>query len=849
MNDEAAFVAAIAADPGDTHLPLIFADWLDDHGDPRGQWIRSGYVHGWMRPDYQSPVPKLLDALKKDRRVIEVRRAAEVIGEPIVPGLVELLKHETSRVREQACFCLRRIGKRAKEAVPALLEAMSDESSAVREQAAKALKDIGTKDVAPTDNLKAALNDDNYSVRRMASKVLGSMGAKRDVLQELIERYESPLASDRFEVIEGLAELGTVDVVPVLDKALNDPESEVREKAVTALGRTKHADAAEPLFRAMRDASAKVRLAAARQLGRYSWQLPLNADAIEAVSELLGDPVEDVRAAACGTLAAAVGDLAPPVPRIIRLLDDLSDKVRRAAVSTLGDIGADSAPALRALIEELDDPNAEHRRDVVRAIGRIAPDDPAALAALLPLLRDPGPGVASAVTQLLSEWGALPASAIPPLLDRAAAARAADNDSELAAALGALGKVEAPTPAVLEALRAGVREPIGYGWARGSALQSLANLGPAALPALPDVLEVFQPGNENLYYQVPQAAARALLAMGPPGVAELERLIDGNEDARWRIVGAMRQREVGAAALPLLPAYLKLLDALSPNERHRGDLLDAIRAIGPGAAGAVPRLLAVLDGDADAYFTRNTLHALHGFVDALPPHLPKLVELSERPELTECLPWFAGLFAALAPGEAVREPLRALLHRSVAKMADGVPSYAHQQTRGACAAALVKYGDPALLPDLAPLATDPYAPNRRALVEYLPRFDSPLVVPLLRQLLADEDDDVRLAAVGPLAARADASDETVAALVRALEDRVPKVRRAAIDGLARLKVGSDAVLAALQAATEDADKQTAARAGVALRKLTPKEPKVKKSPAPANPRKEPPAAKGKKKPG
>ena len=33
MNDEAAFVAAIAAAPDDQQLPLIFADWLDDHGD------------------------------------------------------------------------------------------------------------------------------------------------------------------------------------------------------------------------------------------------------------------------------------------------------------------------------------------------------------------------------------------------------------------------------------------------------------------------------------------------------------------------------------------------------------------------------------------------------------------------------------------------------------------------------------------------------------------------------------------------------------------------------------------------------------------------------------------------
>ena len=50
MNDEAAFVAAIAAAPDDHHLPLVFADWLDDHGDPRGQWLRHYAVRGWLPP-------------------------------------------------------------------------------------------------------------------------------------------------------------------------------------------------------------------------------------------------------------------------------------------------------------------------------------------------------------------------------------------------------------------------------------------------------------------------------------------------------------------------------------------------------------------------------------------------------------------------------------------------------------------------------------------------------------------------------------------------------------------------------------------------------------------------------
>ena len=34
------FVAAICAEPDDDLPRLIYADWLDDRGDPRGEFIR-----------------------------------------------------------------------------------------------------------------------------------------------------------------------------------------------------------------------------------------------------------------------------------------------------------------------------------------------------------------------------------------------------------------------------------------------------------------------------------------------------------------------------------------------------------------------------------------------------------------------------------------------------------------------------------------------------------------------------------------------------------------------------------------------------------------------------------------
>src|ERR1700722_3776040 len=40
MADEASFLEAIISEPDDDSLRLIFADWLDERGDPRGKFIR-----------------------------------------------------------------------------------------------------------------------------------------------------------------------------------------------------------------------------------------------------------------------------------------------------------------------------------------------------------------------------------------------------------------------------------------------------------------------------------------------------------------------------------------------------------------------------------------------------------------------------------------------------------------------------------------------------------------------------------------------------------------------------------------------------------------------------------------
>src|SRR5262249_27967980 len=51
MNQADAFVQAILDDPDDDSLRLIYADWLEERGDPRGQFIRLQYALAGMDAD------------------------------------------------------------------------------------------------------------------------------------------------------------------------------------------------------------------------------------------------------------------------------------------------------------------------------------------------------------------------------------------------------------------------------------------------------------------------------------------------------------------------------------------------------------------------------------------------------------------------------------------------------------------------------------------------------------------------------------------------------------------------------------------------------------------------------
>ncbi len=69
MTEEVAFVAAILAAPRDDTMRLVFADWLEERGDPRGEFLRVAVRLEELLEQYTSDEPRA-----KLQRVREIGR-------------------------------------------------------------------------------------------------------------------------------------------------------------------------------------------------------------------------------------------------------------------------------------------------------------------------------------------------------------------------------------------------------------------------------------------------------------------------------------------------------------------------------------------------------------------------------------------------------------------------------------------------------------------------------------------------------------------------------------------------------------------------------------------------------
>ena len=470
-----------------------------------------------------------------------------------------------------------------------------------------------------------------------------------DVVEEVQAGLNAPAMQTRRAAAERIASLGPAVALPLIYKALGDPETEVRVAAAQSAIRLHASEVTELVVPWLRERDVRLRVAACE----VARAMP-HPKAIPELGRALGDTESPlVRAAAAEALGAAqnaeaaapllgrLDDASPNVrmqvaralarlhdPRAVVPLvgkaQDSAPEVRQAVARALGDLG--DARAGQTLVQLLRDPVLDVKLEALAAIGRMRADS--AVPTLAPLAADRTSSIRSAAITALGRIGskeavrvlvallgqgddatgsldrtpvreALVAAGEVAIPELGAALDGSTGNARAASAAWVLGELHArnEAPRIIAALRRG-------SISSAAALHALAGCGSAE--SVPVVLE---------YLADPSPAARAE-AMGATAALLDPTKPDGR--AVEPLVAALRARGLADAeratlarllgrtgALRAAPSLVSLLGAREPSLR-----LSAIVALGQlGTGGADDALLPLLR-EADAEVRLRTAVAL-----------------------------------------------------------------------------------------------------------------------------------------------------------------------------------------------------------------------------------------------
>lgn len=196
-----------------------------------------------------------------------------------------------------------------------------------------------------------------------------------NVPERVARALDSSDASERRLAAERLTDLPKELALPLVRKAMADPDVEVRLRAAQAAITFRLPKAGDLVIPWLSESDSRLRLAAADVV-----QAAPTDRAVVALGRVLADPSEDVRFATAVAMGASGS--ADAVSPLLGHLDDSSPEVRAEVARALGRIG--DARAVVPLVGKVQDSSAIVRRSVARALGELE-DDRAASALMLSL--------------------------------------------------------------------------------------------------------------------------------------------------------------------------------------------------------------------------------------------------------------------------------------------------------------------------------------------------------------------------------------------------------------------------------------------------------------------------------
>jgi HEAT repeat protein len=435
-------------------------------------------------------------------------------------------------------------------------------------------------------------------------------------------------------------------------------------------------------------------------------------------------------------------------------------------------------------IHKLQDKDVQARREAVMALKTIGPEAHDAVPALLLALRDDDDSaVREGTVDALGEIGPGAKAAIPALL-RAVQ----DRDIQFRCrAMHALGKVGAGHEVVIRTLAKMLLED-KTGPGRQASAEALRQMGPKAKLAIPSLRRVLQEKSEWSR----EAAIRVLAAIGPDAVPALTEAVQVPRDRDW-VVRAFAQ--MGPRAATAVSPLQEMLEK-SKDVDVRLTVVQVLRIIGPEA---VPALVRALRRDADLGVRRQAAYALGTIGRDAEPAIPDLMEALRDPDLG---PVAGQALGRMGPKAAA--PLLAVLHDKSSK----VRGYAYN--------ALEQLG-PALKPVIPDLVRQLKGDEAtRTATARLLHMIGPDTIPALLTAMRDKEDTYAWLVIGQLGPKATGA---LPALLDLLKDKEPVVRQRAARALGIMGQAARPAAPALREATQDPDADVRRAATEALKMI------------------------------
>lgn len=562
-------------------------------------------------PALDELLAKLSASTESPARVLVIDEIAK-LGQRAMPALDQLVKafgDDDSRVRWHAARAVGLIGEDARSALPALVAMLDDADPIAVTQAAAAIGSIQEDDgretlpdadaaayAATIDPLmKTALHPDGRA-RRSAMRAMRHVARRSGKSREkIVDLFADQLAdADPSVVLPALHTLADLEdeAVPFLLESLQGPKSRYWATLALAEIGPKAAAATEPLAELAKSGETEERLQAILALAAIGEQARAAVPVLVAVIDSDDDTLRHAAAFALGNIRAAAAD--DSLRRAVAGADPFLASVASWALAhTHPDDAALAADAVARLRKDLDGGNRFARAGAASALSDLAPGLTSGMrgevaAELADALGDDDPKTGVAAGAALVRLGEEAVAALRPKLGDAALRRAA---MDVLAAIGPAAK-----PALDDIIAALADTEAEY---RSEAALAIAAIGTDAAAAVPALRRNL--ADEAAAPAVRYAAAFALGRIGPAAVeAEpLLRSLASAEDETMATVAVW-------AALKVKPEDKSLFEVAVPRLRRalRGDRemarLEAAAAlgdIGAAAEAALPILELVSEED------------------------------------------------------------------------------------------------------------------------------------------------------------------------------------------------------------------------------------------------------------